>query len=51
MARTLGLVIPAYAPDVDALATVVRELEEVLAPAALRIELDAPSPGTAGALS
>lgn len=43
MARTLGVVIPAYRPDVDALAAFAREIDDTLSPTALRIELDSPS--------
>jgi glycosyltransferase involved in cell wall biosynthesis len=51
MDRSLGIVVPAYRPDVDLLATYVRSLDESLAPAALRIELDAPRPGVVDALA
>ncbi|HKJ57841.1 MAG TPA: glycosyltransferase [Halobacteriales archaeon] len=51
MARTLGVVIPAYRPDVDALADFVAEVDERLAPEAIRIELDAPAPGAVEALA
>lgn len=45
--RSLGLVVPAYQPDVDRLLDYVRDCRATLAPAAVRIELDAPAPGTA----
>jgi glycosyltransferase involved in cell wall biosynthesis len=45
MARSLGIVIPAYRPDVDALSAYTWAIEETLAPAEIRIELDAPAPG------
>ena len=48
---TAGVVVPAFRPDVDRLATYVRALDERLAPAALLIELDDPRPGTVEALS
>lgn len=51
MARTLGVVIPAYEPDVVALSSFVRSIADRVAPAALRIELDAPTPETAEAVS
>ena len=51
MARTLGVVIPAYRPDVAALAAFVREIDDRLSPTALRIELDSPSNETVEALS
>lgn len=41
MARSLGLVVPAYDPDVDRLRAYVRALDERFDPAALRVELDA----------
>ena len=48
--RSLGLVVPAYQPDVDRLTAYVRACRERLSPAAVRIELDAPDAGTADAL-
>ena len=51
MARTLGVVIPAYRPDVDVLASFVREIDDVLSPATLRIELDSPDSETVDALA
>ncbi len=51
MARTLGLVVPAYRPDVETLAAYVAALDERLSPAALRVELDDPDPGVRGALA
>ena len=50
MGRTLGVVIPAYRPDVDALSSLVGAIEERLSPEAIRIELDAPDPGIVAAL-
>ena len=44
MERSLGVVVPAYRPDVDRLANYVRAIEETLDPDAIRIELDAPAP-------
>lgn len=43
MARTVGIVLPAYAPDVQRLARYVREISAAIDPAAIRIELDAPT--------
>ena len=40
MAGSLGLVVPAYRPDVDALEHYIAELRETLSPATIRIELD-----------
>jgi glycosyltransferase involved in cell wall biosynthesis len=47
MERPLGVVVPAYRPDVDALSAYTRAIEETLDPAEIRIELDAPAPGVA----
>jgi hypothetical protein len=47
--RSLGLVVPAYRPDVERLAGYVRDCQERLAPATVRVELDAPDPGVAEA--
>ncbi|WP_254831663.1 glycosyltransferase [Haloglomus salinum] len=48
--RSLGLVVPAYRPDVDRLTAYVRACRTALDPTALRIELDAPTAGTADTL-
>lgn len=45
MSRSLGVVVPAYRPDVEALISYVEALEAELAPTTIRIELDAPQPG------
>lgn len=42
MVRTLGIVVPAYRPDVDRLDAYVAALDDHLSPATLRIELDEP---------
>jgi glycosyltransferase involved in cell wall biosynthesis len=47
MERTLGIVVPAYRPNVDALSGYVRAIEESLDPDTIRIELDDPAPGVA----
>jgi len=44
MAASLGVVIPAYRPDVDRLWRYVAALDDRLAPAVIRVELDAPRP-------
>lgn len=44
MTRTVGVVIPAYRPDVTILTDYVRALEERVAPDVIRIELDAADP-------
>ncbi len=51
MTRTVGIVVPAYRSDPDRLATYVRALDERLAPEAIRIELDAPTPDVTDALA
>jgi glycosyltransferase involved in cell wall biosynthesis len=45
MERSLGVVVPAYSPDIDTLSTYTLAIEEVIDPAEIRIELDAPAPG------
>jgi glycosyltransferase involved in cell wall biosynthesis len=47
MDRSLGVVVPAYDPDVDVLSAYVRAIEGTLDPAEIRIELDDPAPGVA----
>lgn len=47
---TLGIVVPAYRPDLEALREYVRGLVETLEPEQVRIELDAPEPGVGDAL-
>jgi len=42
MSRSLGVVVPAFRPDVDQLATYLRTLDDRLDPERIRIELDAP---------
>lgn len=44
MAASIGLVIPAYRPDLDRLSGFVAELRDQLDLAALRVEIDDPSP-------
>ena len=46
MPPTLGVVIPAYEPDLTELSALVEAIREVLDPDALRIELDAADPAT-----
>jgi glycosyltransferase involved in cell wall biosynthesis len=48
---TVGLVVPAYRPDVDRLTAFVESLAAELEPAAILVELDAPEPGVSEALS
>jgi glycosyltransferase involved in cell wall biosynthesis len=50
MSASVGLVVPAYRPDVERLAAYVRALDEQLAPATVRVELDAPAQGVRAAL-
>lgn len=42
---SVGIVVPAYRPDVERLAAYVRTLAEEVAPAEIRIEIDAPREG------
>jgi hypothetical protein len=51
MTRSLGIVVPAFRPDVERLGRYVRAIDARLAPEALRIELDDPEPGTVDALA
>lgn len=46
MHADVGIVIPAYRPDVDRLAAYVLALEETIEPETIRIELDDPAPQT-----
>jgi glycosyltransferase involved in cell wall biosynthesis len=48
---SLGIVVPAYDPDVDRLSGYVRRLDRRFDPATLRVELDDPAPGVADACS
>lgn len=48
---SLGIVVPAFHPDVDRLSEYVRALDERLDPETIRIELDDPEPGTADQLA
>ncbi|NHN47403.1 glycosyltransferase [Halostella sp. JP-L12] len=51
MPPSIGVVVPAFRPDVDVLSSYVRALDERLDPAAIRVELDDPAPGVRSALS
>jgi glycosyltransferase involved in cell wall biosynthesis len=51
MAPGVGLVVPAFRPDVDRLSAYVRALDETVGPARIRVELDAPRDGVAEALA
>jgi len=50
MSRSVGIVVPAYRPDVPALKSYVATLREAVDPAEIRIELDAPDDRTVEAL-
>ena len=50
MTDTLGVVIPAYRPDIDALTQYVRGIDTQLSPAVLRVEIDSPQPDQLSAL-
>lgn len=51
MARSVGIVLPAYEPDVGRLARYIRDISTSLDPSVLRIELDAPSAGVVAELA
>ncbi|WP_436907188.1 glycosyltransferase [Halosimplex marinum] len=51
MSASVGIVVPAFRPDVDRLADYVRALDEELAPEAIRIELDDADERVVAALS
>ncbi|MFB6131669.1 MAG: glycosyltransferase [Salinigranum sp.] len=51
MTRSVGVVIPAYRPDVTRLDGYVRTVAERLAPDRIHVELDAPRPGVRGRLA
>ncbi|HET7325207.1 MAG TPA: glycosyltransferase [Halococcus sp.] len=51
MTRSVGVVVPAYRPDVERLSAYVDTLYERLRPAAIRIELDTPRSGVPEALA
>ncbi|SFL03266.1 Glycosyl transferase family 2 [Halogranum rubrum] len=51
MTQTVGVVIPAYRPDVALLGDYVRALQERLAPDVVRIELDAATPAVVESVS
>ncbi|QCJ47607.1 MULTISPECIES: glycosyltransferase [Haloprofundus] len=51
MSRSVGVVVPAYRPDVDRLAAYLEALTERLDPEAVRVELDAPTPESVDELS
>lgn len=46
MSDSLGVVVPAYEPDVEALLTYLEDVRTVLDPATVRIEVDAPTADT-----
>jgi glycosyltransferase involved in cell wall biosynthesis len=46
----VGIVVPAYEPDVDRLAAYLVTLRETVRPAAIHVELDAPDPETEAAV-
>ncbi|MFB6109493.1 MAG: glycosyltransferase [Halodesulfurarchaeum sp.] len=50
MSRSVGVVVPAYEPDLPLLVEYLQDLTRVLEPAALIVELDDPDPETARAL-
>ncbi|MFB6120933.1 MAG: glycosyltransferase [Halobacteriaceae archaeon] len=50
MSGDVGVVVPAYRPDVDTLLSYLDALRETVHPATIRVELDAPGAGVAEAL-
>ncbi len=48
---SVGIVVPAYRPDVERLREYVEALDRMLMPETIRIEVDAPTPETEAALS
>jgi glycosyltransferase involved in cell wall biosynthesis len=48
---SVGLVVPAYRPDVDRLASYLDSLRETVDPASLRVELDAPDDAVSSAIA
>ncbi|MFB6352590.1 MAG: glycosyltransferase [Halobacteriales archaeon] len=51
MSQSLGVVIPAFRPDLGRLADYVAALDERLSPEVVRVELDAPRPGSVESLA
>jgi hypothetical protein len=51
MSRSVGLVVPAYHPDVPTLESYVADIRKTIDPAVVRIELDMPRTGTRDRLS
>lgn len=51
MHPSVGIIVPAYRPNVERLSAYVTALDERLAPAEIRIELDAPRSGVSEALA
>lgn len=51
MTRSVGIVVPAFRPDVERLRTYVGEIAEHLEPQTIRVELDDPRPGVVEALA
>jgi glycosyltransferase involved in cell wall biosynthesis len=45
MSSTVGIVVPAYRPDIDQLRTYLQTLQETLAPASIVVEIDTPTDG------
>lgn len=51
MSPSVGVVLPAYRPDVDVLRRYIEAIDAVVDPEVLRVELDAPRDGTMTALA
>jgi glycosyltransferase involved in cell wall biosynthesis len=45
MSRSVGVVLPAYRPDIDQLGTYIAAIDDALAPRTIVVELDAPRDG------
>lgn len=51
MSRSVGIVVPAYRPDVEQLRAYVEAIDDALSPATILIELDAPRSGVEAVLA
>ena len=51
MSRSVGVVVPAYRPDVSRLRAYVEAIDEAIAPATIVVELDAPREGVPAVLA
>ncbi|MXR51725.1 glycosyltransferase [Halovenus sp. WSH3] len=51
MSGSLGFVIPAYRPDVELLTAYIEDVRDLLSPATVRVEIDAPADSTVAQIS